>query len=95
MYTLLNNQDSSKFDLYLPGKIVASLHYKLNEEQVMFVYCEAIEKSNADVHRTELMKRSLEDVRNRRLKIIVSCPIALKHLEMYAFTGGWSRGEPT
>ena len=43
MYTLLNNQEASKFDLYLPGKLVASLHYTIDEKEVMFIYCEAIE----------------------------------------------------
>lgn len=33
MYTLLNNQEATKFDLYLPGKLVASLHYQLDEEE--------------------------------------------------------------
>lgn len=80
MYTLLNNQESSKFDLYLPGKLVASLHYKLEKDknEVMFVYCEAIETLEAAGHCKELMWRSTENVRNRRMNIIVACPIALK-----------------
>lgn len=81
MYTLLNNQEATKFDLYLPGKLVASLHYQLDEEDVMFVYCEAVDKSDVDVHCRELMKRALEDVRARRLQVNVTCPIALKYLE--------------
>lgn len=81
MYTLLHNRQASKFDLYLPGELVASLHYKLSEDEMMFVYCEAVEKSNTDVHCKELVNRTLQEVRNRRLKIIVSCPIALTHLE--------------
>jgi hypothetical protein len=45
VYTLLNNAESSKFDLYLPGKLVAALHYKIEEDknEVMLIYCEAIE----------------------------------------------------
>lgn len=81
MYTLLNNQDASKFDLYLPGKLVASLHYTIDEKEVMFIYCEAIETLEADHHCKELMTRSLKDVRNRHMKVIVSCPIALKFLD--------------
>src|SRR5699024_12762133 len=73
MYTLLNNQNSSKFDLYLPGKLVASLHYKLEEEknEVMFIYCEAIETLEAARHCRELMWRATENVRNRRMRILI------------------------
>ena len=80
MYTLLNNQNSSKFDLYLPGKLVASLHYKLEEEknEVMFIYCEAIETLEAARHCRELMWRATENVRNRRMRILITCPIALR-----------------
>lgn len=81
MYTLLNNQDASKFDLYLPGKLVASLHYTIADKEVMFIYCEAIETLDATDHCRELMARSLNDVRNRHMKVTVTCPIALKFLE--------------
>lgn len=81
MYTLLNNQEASKFDLYLPGKLVASLHYTIVEKEVMFIYCEAIETLEAAHHCRELMTRSLKDVRNRHMKVTVTCPIALKFLD--------------
>lgn len=81
MYTLLNNQEASKFDLYLPGKLVASLHYTIDEEEVMFIYCEAIETLEAARHCRELMTRSLKDVRNRHMRVTVTCPIALKFLD--------------
>lgn len=81
MYTLLNNQEASKFDLYLPGKLVASLHYTIDEKEVMFIYCEAIETLEAAHHCKELMTRSLKDVRNRHMKVTVTCPIALKFLD--------------
>ena len=81
MYTLLNNQEASKFDLYLPGKLVASLHYTINEKEVMFIYCEAIETLESAQHCKELMTRSLKDVRNRHMRVTVTCPIALKYLE--------------
>lgn len=81
MYTLLNNQEASKFDLYLPGRLVASLHYSMNEKELMFIYCEAIEPIEADDHCRELMDRALKDVRNRRMKITVTCPIALRFLD--------------
>ena len=81
MYTLLNNQEASKFDLYLPGKLVASLHYTIDEKEVMFIYCEAIETLEAARHCKELMTRSLKNVRNRHMKVIVTCPIALKFLD--------------
>lgn len=81
MYTLLNNQEASKFDLYLPGKLVASLHYTIDEKEVMFIYCEAIETLDAARHCKELMTRSLKDVRGRHMKITVTCPIALKFLD--------------
>lgn len=80
MYTLLNNAESSKFDLYLPGKLVAALHYTIDEDknEVMLIYCEAIEPREPDDHCRELMKRALEDLRNRRMKITITCPIALE-----------------
>ncbi|MCU4297613.1 hypothetical protein D3I60_11060 [Brevibacterium permense] len=86
MYTMLNNQEASKFDLYLPGRLVASLHYKIDDEanDVMFVYCEAIEDIDKDVHCQEIMKRALEDARGRWLKVTVTCPIALKYMEKNA-----------
>lgn len=82
MYTLLNNQESSKFDLYLPGRLVASLHYKLKKDdnEVMFIYCEAIEALEAAHHCRELMRRATADVKNRRMRIIVTCPIGLRFL---------------
>lgn len=83
---MLNNQEQSKFDLYLPGKLVASLHYKIDDEanEVMFIYCEAIEVTDKNVHCQEIMKRALEEVRGRWLKVNVTCPIALKHMEQNA-----------
>ena len=83
MYTMLNNQESSKYDLYLPGRIVAALHYKLEPDanEVMFIYCEAIEPIQADQHRWELMWRAVEDAKSRRLKLTITCPIGLKALE--------------
>lgn len=83
MYTMLNNQESSKYDLYLPGKLVAALHYKLepDDNEVMFIYCEAIEPMQADQHRRELMRRAVEDAKSRRLKLTITCPIGLKALE--------------
>ncbi|KHS54193.1 hypothetical protein [Brevibacterium linens] len=82
MYTMLNNQEASKFDLYLPGKLVASLHYKIDDDadEVMFVYCEAIDATDPDTHCRELMKRALEDARGRMLTVNVTCPIALKYM---------------
>ena len=47
----------------------------------MFIYCEAIESTQADRHRRELMRRAVEDVKGRRLKLIITCPIARKTLE--------------
>ncbi|MCS4594915.1 hypothetical protein KTJ89_18130 [Brevibacterium sediminis] len=83
VYTMLNNQESSKYDLYLPGRIVAALHYKLEPDanEVMFIYCEAIEPIQADQHRWELMWRAVEDAKSRRLKLTITCPIGLKALE--------------
>ncbi|MGC2942211.1 MULTISPECIES: hypothetical protein [unclassified Brevibacterium] len=81
MYTLLNNTEASKFDLYLPGQLVASLHYTIAPDGMMFVYCEAIEPINAERHCRELMRLSLEDSLNRRLPITVSCPIARRHID--------------
>lgn len=81
MYTLLNNLEAKKFDLYLPGKLVASLHYTIADKEVMFIYCEAIETLEAARHCKELMTRSLRDVRNRHMKVTVSCPIALTFLD--------------
>ncbi|AZL06743.1 hypothetical protein [Brevibacterium aurantiacum] len=89
MYTLLNNAESSKFDLYLPGRLVASLHYTIeeNENAMMFIYCESIEPEEAAQHCTELMKRALEDVHSRRMKITISCPIAMKYVNGSADNG--------
>ena len=86
MYTMLNNQESSKYDLYLPGKLVAALHYKLEPDanEVMFIYCEAIEPTQADRHRRELMRRAVEDAKGRRLKLTITCPIGRKALEQRA-----------
>lgn len=83
MYTMLHNQDASKFDLYLPGQLVAALHYKLNEDdnEMMFIYCEAIETLEAAHHCKELMRRATAEVNNRRMKITVTCPIALRFLQ--------------
>ena len=86
MYTMLNNQESSKYDLYLPGKLVAALHYKLEPDanEVMFIYCEAIEPTQADRHRWELMRRAVEDAKGRRLKLTITCPIGRKAFEQRA-----------
>lgn len=86
MYTMLNNQESSKYDLYLPGKLVAALHYKLEPDanEVMFIYCEAIDHIQADRHRWELMRRAVEDAKGRRLKLTITCPIGRKALEQRA-----------
>lgn len=81
MYTLLSNSEASKFDLYLPGKLVASLHYTITVDEIMFVYCEAIEPIDAETHCRELLRLALEDSLNRRIPITVSCPIARKYID--------------
>lgn len=81
MYTLLNNSEASKFDLYLPGKLVASLHYTIEPNEIMFVYCEAIEPIDSERHCRELMSRALEETLNRRLPITITCPIARQHMD--------------
>lgn len=81
MYTLLNNSEASKFDLYLPGKLVASLHYTITPDEIVFVYCEAIEPLDSERHCRELLRLALEDSLNRRIPITVSCPIARKHID--------------
>ena len=94
MYTMLNNQEASKFDLYLPGRLVASLHYNIVDEanEVMFIYCEAIDDTDPDTHCRELMKQALEDARGRMLTVNVTCPIALKYMEQ---NEAQSNSEPT
>lgn len=81
MYTLLNNRAAAKFDLYLPGRLVASLQYTISPQEIMFVYCEAIDPTDADQHCRELMRLAIEDTRNRRIPITVSCPIAWKSID--------------
>lgn len=80
MYTLLNNREASKYDLYRPGQLVASLHYHVTGHEILLVYCESIEVSDAEVHCRELMKRAYETSLNRQLTITVTCPIASRHL---------------
>ncbi|MGJ5723427.1 hypothetical protein ACSBQT_03530 [Brevibacterium sp. H602] len=82
-YILLNNREASKYDLYLPGRLVAALHYNLvpAENTMMFVYCEAIEKTEANRHCRELMRQATEHARNRRLELTIPCPIARRALQ--------------
>lgn len=80
MYTMLDNRSASKFDQYHSGRLVASLHYCVDENEILFVFCEAIESAEADRHCEELMQSALSDSFNRHLKITVTCPIARKHL---------------
>ena len=82
-YILLNNREASKYDLYLPGRLVAALHYNLDpaEHTMMFVYCEAIEKTEANKHCRELMRQATEHTRNRRLELTIPCPIARRALQ--------------
>lgn len=80
MYTMLNNRKASKFDLYLPGRLVASLHYSIDENEILFVYCEAIDMEDSVRHCRELMRSAMRESLARRLKITVTCPIALRHL---------------
>ena len=65
---------------------MAALHYKLEPDanEVMFIYCEAIEPTQADRHRWELMRRAVEDAKGRRLKLTITCPIGRKALEQRA-----------
>ena len=76
MYTLLNNLESSKLDLYLPGRLVASLHYRIDADRMWFVYCEAIGAEDADAHRREILRRALSEAHSRRLRVVVLCAIA-------------------
>ncbi|RBP61737.1 hypothetical protein DFO66_11961 [Brevibacterium sanguinis] len=80
MYTMLNNRKASKFDLYIPGELVASLHYNIADNEILFVYCEAIDTMDAEQHCRELIRCAVSECVNRRLKITITCPIALKHL---------------
>ncbi|RBP65459.1 hypothetical protein DFO66_10442 [Brevibacterium sanguinis] len=80
MYTMLDNRGASKFDLYLPGKLVASLHYKVEKDRVLFHYLEAIEPEDADQHCAELVSLAMKDVANRRLPVVTTCPIAARYL---------------
>lgn len=76
MYTLLNNRDSSKLDLYLPGRLVASLHYRITTDAMWFVYCEAIAPDSPDDHRREVLRRALREAHSRRLRVVLLCAIA-------------------
>ncbi len=80
MYTMLDNRGASKFDLYLPGKLVASLHYSIERDRVLFVYLEVIESDAADQHCAELVSQAMKDVSMRRLPVVNTCPIAAKYL---------------
>ncbi|MCS4593219.1 hypothetical protein KTJ89_09525 [Brevibacterium sediminis] len=94
MYTLLNNSEASKFDLYLPGHLVASLHYTITPGEIMFVYCEAIEPLDSDRHCRELLRLALEDSLNRRIPITISCPIARKHIDSDPVIGAQMQALP-
>lgn len=84
MYTLLNNLESSKLDLYLPGRLVASLHYAVREQEMEFVYLEAIEETDAPAHCMELLRRAVLEAYTRRLKVVPSCQIARGYLRLLA-----------
>lgn len=79
---MLDNQNASKFDLYLPGRLVASLHYNVDEDEkgVRFVYCETFDATDPDTHGRELMKRALEEAENKWVTVTVTCPIGLKYM---------------
>lgn len=81
MYSLTNNHEASKFDLYSNEQLVASLHYAIDENEMMFFFCEAVESHDARRHCTELMGRALEEVVDEDIKTIITCPIALKFLK--------------
>lgn len=81
MYVLMNNRKASKFDLYLSEHRVATLHYAIDENERMFIYCEAVEPDDAISHCTELMSRVLDEVADDSVKTIVICPIAVKFLK--------------
>lgn len=83
MYTLLNNRKSSKLDLYLPGRLVASLHYRFTADEMWFVYCESIVADSTDSHRRAVLRRGLEVARSRRMRVRVLCSISQRLL-----TGG-------
>lgn len=86
MYTLLNNTDDSRFDLHLAGKLVASLHYTFDsfENEFHFIHCESLESDDDDNHCSELVKRAIATARKNWLKVHVTCPIALKHMDLGA-----------
>ncbi|WP_172170529.1 hypothetical protein [Brevibacterium sp. CT2-23B] len=91
---MLNNSEASKFDLYLPGHLVASLHYTITPGEIMFVYCEAIEPLDSDRHCRELLRLALEDSLNRRIPITISCPIARKHIDSDPVIGAQMQALP-
>lgn len=80
MYTMLDNRSASRFDQYLSGQLVASLHYCIDENEILFVFCEALESVEADRHCEELMQSAVAESLNRHFKITVTCPIARDHL---------------
>lgn len=80
MYTLLNNRKSSKLDLYLPGRLVASLHYRFTADEMWFVFCESTLPDSPDPHRREVLRRGLELAHSRRLRVRVLCTIAQRLL---------------
>lgn len=80
MYTLLNNMESSKLDLYLPGRLVASLHYRFTTDEMWFVYCESIDDDSPDSHCREVLRRGLEEAHSRRMRVHVLCTISQRLL---------------
>lgn len=75
-----DNRDASTFDLYLRGKLVASLHYCIDENEILYIYCEAIATADADRHCQVLMQWALHESLGRQLKVTITCPIALAYL---------------
>ncbi|WP_029088736.1 hypothetical protein [Brevibacterium album] len=93
MYTLLNNLEASKLDLYLPGRLVASLHYAIRGQEMEFVYCEAIEVDDAAAHCTELLGRAVREARSKRLTVVPSCSIARTYLALMSRAGTMSESD--
>lgn len=84
MYTMLDDRNASRFDLHFHGRLVASLHYSSDENEILFVCCEIVDTVNADRHRHELMQRAKYEALDHWAKLNVTCPIALEYLRNIA-----------
>lgn len=82
-YTITNNEAEKQYEIDVNGKI-AYLEYSVAGTNMILSHTEVPEELEGQGIGSQLVKHVLDDVRERELKILPTCPFVIAFLKRHA-----------